>query len=227
MNNRGEALRRVRVHAALIKWHPSQPVQHVADGTPEPIVIDIPILRGVFLFPKSVSGTSGKSRENMGTGMAETSDDEIRAFFLGLQFDGERPAINYWYAIRWGQNRVRELEQHACDMGQLLEQREKEFADLQSHLQERNATINQLEADLRDYRTHAKQTLSSMTPESDEDRHQRRRRERMLDQVTLICVRAGMDKMEVGVMNERGCGKISRDAADNICRGINQYDHKH
>ena len=81
-------------------------MQHVADGTPEPIVIDIPILRGVFLFPKLASGTSGKLRENKGNDMTETSEDDMRARFFMLVMT----SVGVNQAIVWGQNRVRYLE---------------------------------------------------------------------------------------------------------------------
>jgi seryl-tRNA synthetase len=160
------------------------------------------------MFPKLASGTSGKSRENMGDDLTEMNKDQLRqAFFDLFALKSNEKAVR-----KWGQNHVRDLEQ--------------QIEAMEDHLQERNATIDELEAKLQDNRTHTRQTLSSMLPESDEERHQRHRRERMLDEVTLICVRDGIERMEVGVMNERGLGKISRDAADNICRGINQYDGK-
>ena len=73
------------------------------------------------------------------------------------------------------------------------------------------------------------------SPESDEEIHQRRRRERMLDEITLICVRDRIEQLidADGKQNESGAttgqrwGRNSRDTADNICRGINGYDAAH
>jgi len=151
------------------------------------------------------------------------NEDQLRQEFFELfALKGSGNA-----ARKWAQKRIEHLEQHVCDMGELLEQREKEFADLQSHLQERNATIDQLEAKLPGNRTHTRQTLSSMLPESGEDRRQRRRRERMLDEVTLICVRDGMNQMTESLTGQRYAGQAFRDAAENICQGINDFDAKH
>lgn len=74
----------------------------------------------------------------------------------------------------------------------------------------------------------------TQSPETDEEIHQRRRRERLLDEVTLICVRdrieqlinAGTEHFEPGATTEIRWGRNSRDTADNICRGINEYDAK-
>jgi len=140
--------------------------------------------------------------------MTEMNESQQRqAFFDLLALTSNQNALR-----KLAQNRVRELEQQIDAM--------------ESHLHERNATIDELEAELQDNRTHAKQTLSSMIPESDEDRHQRHRRERILDKVTLICVRAGIDQMQISETAERHWGKMSRDTANNICHGINDFDAK-
>ena len=60
--------------------------------------------------------------------------------------------------------------------------------------------------------------------ESDEELHQRHRRERLLDEVTLICVHLRMDQVTGGVVDQRDWGRAFRDAASNICHGINEYD---
>ena len=66
----------------------------------------------------------------------------------------------------------------------------------------------------------------------EEEQYQRRRRERMLDQITLICVRdrigqlidAGGEQIEPGATTEQRWGRNSRDTADQICRGIDEFD---
>ena len=62
--------------------------------------------------------------------------------------------------------------------------------------------------------------------ESDEDRHQRHRHERMLDEVTLICVRNGIERMNRESITEHKWGRMSRDTAENICDGIMEFDAK-
>jgi len=138
--------------------------------------------------------------------MTEMNESQQRqAFFDLLALTSNQNALR-----KLAQNRVRELEQQIDAM--------------ESHLRERNATIDELEAELQDNRTHAKQTLSSMIPDSDEDRHQRRRRERLLDEVTLICVRDGIERMNRVATVEKTWGAMSRDTADNICDAINEFD---
>ena len=66
--------------------------------------------------------------------------------------------------------------------------------------------------------------MAENSDESDEDRHQRHRRERMLDQVTLILLR---DEIGCVINNLDRLGFGSRDAAADICDGINQYDAEH
>jgi hypothetical protein len=60
--------------------------------------------------------------------------------------------------------------------------------------------------------------------ESGEEIHQRRRRERMLDQVTLICVRDGIERIQRTLDIEQDYGRDNRNTADNICHGINGFD---
>ena len=57
----------------------------------------------------------------------------------------------------------------------------------------------------------------------------------MLDKVTLICVRDRIDQLigadgkqvEPGATTEQRWGRNSRETADQICRGINEYDAAH
>jgi len=161
--------------------------------------------------------------------MTEMNESQLReAFFAHFSLKS-----NHNEARKWAQKRIEDLEKHAFDMGELLErmgklleQREEEIASLQSHLQERNATIDDLEEKLQDNRTHTRQTLSSMIPESDEDRHQRHRRERMLDEVTLICVRDGIKQIKLETTSEPNWVQSFRDIAENVCNSISEYDAK-
>jgi len=176
------------------------------------------------MFPKFASGTSGKSRENKGSGMADTSDDEDRNLFfkladyMGSNYTGAKSAI------KWGQIRIRYLEQQTKDTLHQLSVREARIAHVQSLLKDADKRIEDLEKE------NARLTdCLSCAPavESDEDCHQRLRREEMLDEVTLICVRNRMFQADLNTLSQREFGKISRDAADNILRGINEYDAEH
>jgi septal ring factor EnvC (AmiA/AmiB activator) len=174
------------------------------------------------MFPKCASGTSGELRENKGCDMTEMNEGQLRQkFFCCLVSE------NNGDAIAWAQKRMLNLEEHAFDMVQLLEQQDEKLADLQSHLQERNATIDKLEAEIKRLTGLTDQLSSSCANlQSDEERHQRRRREKMLDGITEICVRNGIDQLETNTTAERDWGRMSRYAADNICDGIDEYDAK-
>ena len=139
--------------------------------------------------------------------MGETSDDEDRNLFFKL--------ANYWdaitcaqkRAIKWGQIRIRYLEQQAETIKSQLVDRNKYIDSLKD---ENDKLLGRLSGD--------------PAVESDEDRQQRHRRERMLDEVTLICIRD-----EIGVVSGNlgrfGCKR--RDRAAIICNGINQYYAEH
>jgi hypothetical protein len=160
------------------------------------------------------------------TQVPEAGNDENREefFCLGGTFHEVNEA-SYCGAVEWGQSRVRELEQHAKDIGEVFEQREKDFVQLHSHRMNRYDTIDELEAEIKRL-TELTDQLSSncLNIQSDEERHQRHRRERMLDEVTLICVRNGIEQMRVGQTENTKWGRNSRDIADSICNGINDFD---
>jgi hypothetical protein len=164
----------------------------------------------------------------MGDNMNKHSDYQLRHIF----FYGPVSASNL-HATEWAKNRIEHLEKNACDMGELLERmgkllerREEEIASLQSQLQGRNATIDGLEDEIKLSQAAASQITGSTSQESDEDRHQRRRRERMLDEVTLICVRDGLERMNIDATEEHNFGRHARETAKNICDGIDEYDAK-
>ena len=170
------------------------------------------------MFPKLVSGTSGKLRENKGDGMAEMSERQLRqAFFDLFAIKSNEKAVR-----KWGQDRIQHLEEQNKAMLGVFSQKELRIASLESHLNDRNETIDRLEEEIQ--RLNNQLLGKSTSQESDEDRHQRRRRERMLDEVTLICVRDGIDQLEISATAERYWGQVSRDTANNICHGFNDFD---
>jgi len=59
--------------------------------------------------------------------------------------------------------------------------------------------------------------------ESDEEIHQQRRRERMLDEITLSSVR-GFMHLHAEEKTYRQIGVSARDRAEDICRGIDEFD---
>jgi hypothetical protein len=48
--------------------------------------------------------------------------------------------------------------------------------------------------------------------------------ERMLDEVTLICVRDNIERIDPVAIQGQEWGFASRNIAKNICRGIDQFD---
>jgi len=151
--------------------------------------------------------------------MTKMNDDQLRqAFFLQPVI-----AIN-GHAIEWAKSRIEHLEKHACDMSELLKQREEELANLKSHLNDRNETIDRLEAEIKFFQKAVSQITGCTSQDLDEKRHQLRRRERMLDEVTLICVRDGIERMNADYTAEKTWGRLSRDSAKNICNGIDEDD---
>jgi hypothetical protein len=164
----------------------------------------------------------------MGDNMNKHSDYQLRHIF----FYGPVSASNL-HATEWAKNRIEHLEKNACDMGELLERmgkllerREEEIASLQSQLQGRNVTIDGLEDEIKLSQAAASQITGSTSQESDEDLHQRHRRERMMDEVTLICVRGGIEQVDSGRAPEKTWGRLARDSAENICDGIMEFDAK-
>jgi len=150
--------------------------------------------------------------------MTETSDDELRKRFYGLSCISH----DYREALEWAQRQLQYQEQIANGPVAMINSRDQLVLELRMQLRDRNETIDKLEAEierLTDLAAHKPTNL-----ESDEDRHQRRRRERMLDEVTLICVRDGIDQLEISATAERYWGQVSRDTANNICHGFNDFD---
>ena len=193
----------------------------------QPIVNQARSCEGCFsqgMFPKSVSGTSGKRRKNKGNDMAEdgvndailreTLKDVVRHVKNGctLSFRAESA---YGQSIIWASERIAELES------------QKQSTETGS---DENRDENLSKSSLKI----SKSPLLE-SPDSNEEIHQRRRRERLLDELTLICVRDRIEQLidtdgkqtEPGATTEQRWGRNSRETADQICRGINEYDAAH
>ena len=157
---------------------------------------------GMVVFLKSVSGTSGKLRKNKGDDMAEESDKEIEAHRKNLQ--------SVYWAIQGGRSfEMRTDSAHAQAIIWAINR------------------IGQLELENENL-SETSLTLSKSpplaSPESDEQIHQRRRRERMLDEITRFCVTFGFDSDD-GTLKD--WGHKSRGMAIEIINGINEHDAKH
>ena len=149
----------------------------------------------------------------------ETGSDEVRdAFFcLGYrtEMSAETTAISYCEAVAWGQNRIRHLERERDERdGQLKLELEVEKAAYK-RLEEEN---EQLELELKNISTISK------SPDSDEEIYERRRRERLLDEVTLICVSRELEKMGHDSDDQLETGFRAREIASDIWAGINEFD---
>jgi hypothetical protein len=124
-------------------------------------------------------------------------------------FDATWISQNNREVLQWGQRRIQLLEQQIDAM--------------EVHLHERNATIDELETEIKLSQTAFSKITGSTSQESDEDQHQRRR-EWMLDRITLICAHYGMRQMTGSPAGQRDAGQAFRDTAENICDGISKYD---
>jgi chromosome segregation ATPase len=135
--------------------------------------------------------------------MAETSNDELRqAFFSLFSLSSNEKA-----ARKWAQDRIRHLEQQAETIKAQLVDRNKAI----DSLKEENARLTE-------------RLSRDPAVESYENRHQRHRRERMLDEVTLICVQARIRHTPIEDIELDVLGDVLRGLANEICNGINYYD---
>lgn len=192
------------------------------------------------MFPKSVSGTSGKRRENKVDDMTEggandamlrenlgdvvrhlkngvylscmadsayaqsiiwaseriaelesqtqspeTGSDENRGLFFRLGGGCELNAITYCKAVAWGQNRIRHLERVLRD--------EQEVVGEIKKLKLENERLSLENENLSKTILAISNPPLLDSPQTDEEIHQQRRRERMLDKITLFCVTFGFD----------------------------------
>ena len=149
--------------------------------------------------------------------MAETTgDDENRGVFFGLGGGCELNAVTYCEAVLWGQNRIRHLERDKRDAQELLDRisgLRRENEELELELENLNKTILTLS-----------KSPQLASPDSDEEIYERRRRERLLDEVTLICVSKEIEKMGHDSDDKLETGFRARDTAEDILAGINEFD---
>jgi DNA repair exonuclease SbcCD ATPase subunit len=173
----------------------------------------------IKLSQAAVSGTSEKSRENKGDDMGDMTaakitghrmifEDVVLHLKNGIHID-LRATSDDAASIIWASERINELEMANKKQGDEMTETSDEA--LQQKLFKR----------LNDLAAHKPTNL-----ESDEDRHQRHRRERMMDEVTLICVRGGIEQVDSGRAPEKTWGRLARDSAENICDGIMEFDAK-
>ncbi len=169
-----------------------------------------------------------------------------REMFFGLTCISH----DYREALEWGQRRIQYLEQqnkamlgsikalesHLNDRNKTIDELERELKINQTAVSGKSGESRENKGD--DMTENSDEALQQKlfkrlndlaahkptNPESDEDRHQQHRRERMLDEVTLICVMREIDKLDVNATAERYWGRMSRDTAENICDGINDFD---
>ena len=168
-------------------------------------------------YAKAIIWASERIRElEAEFSVPEKSGDEIRDMFFGLGYGCELTAINYCEAVLWGQNRIRHLERDLRDEQEVVGEIKKlELENEQFKLENENLSKTIL-------------TLSNPplleSPDLDEEIHQQRRRERLLDEITLFCVKFGFDSDD-GTLKE--WGHTSRGMAIEIINGINEHDAKH
>ena len=197
------------------------------------------------MFPKSSSGTSGKRRENKVNNMAEdgVSDamlrenlkDIVRHLKNGVYLSCMADSA-YAQAIIWASERIAELESQKQSMETGSDQVRGLFFQLDGC--ETTPTtcceavawgqdrIKKLELE----NENLSKTILTMSkspqlasPESEQEIYERRRRERLLDEITLSCVR-GLLHGDAEEKTYEQIGDSARDRAEDICHGIKKYD---
>lgn len=147
------------------------------------------------------------------------TEDEKRGMFFSLGYCVKIDAIHHCESIAWGQNRIRHLERDKRDAQELLDQNSelrREIEELEIALEDESLRKTTL-------------TISNSPPMASpglvEAIHQQRRRERMLDEVTLICVRDGIERLPRSDAEEQQIrGHLARGIAEKVCWGIREFD---
>ena len=153
----------------------------------------------------------------------ETGSDEVRVAFFCLghrtEMSAEMTAISYCEAVAWGHNYIRRLERER-------DERDRRDEQLKLELEVEKAAYKRLEEENEQLELDNEKLNNFKVAKTDEEIHQQRRRERMLDAVTLICVRDGIERLPRGDVEEQSWGDLARDTATSICWGIDEFDAK-
>ena len=199
------------------------------------------------MFPKSVSGTSGKLRENKGDDMTEMNLDDamlreklkdvVHHLKNGSDLSFHTDSA-YAQAIIWASERIAELEGQT----QSPERSGDETRDLFFRLgygseiiampnceavawgQDRIKKLELENENLSKTILTISKSPQLASPDSDEEIYERRRRERLLDEVTLICVSRELEKMGHDSDDQLETGFRAREIASDIWAGINEFD---
>lgn len=147
--------------------------------------------------------------------MTEMTEDEQRNVFFGLGGGCELNAITYCEAVAWGQSRIRHLERDLRDVQEILNKNR--------NLRQENEQLSLENENLSKTILKISKSPPLASPESDEETHQQKRRERMLDEITLSSVR-GFLHLHAEEKTYREIGVSARDRAEDICRGIDEFD---
>jgi hypothetical protein len=213
-----------------------------ATCTQIPRIADNSILRGVFL---------NYGDDDM-TGSVRNEDSAHRLNFqalyeylkngspLSVSF---RKNSSYALAIAWASERIAELEMATKKQGDgIAETSDDENREVFLSLRTDYAAtaINHCEAvawgqtrvrQIELENENLSKTVSALCNSwhfpagaMEEEIHQRRRRERMLDEITLICVRNQIASVSRIATEETRWGQTFRHTAENMCNGINEYD---
>ena len=184
-------------------------VRHAKNGTALSFRIDSAYAQAIIWASERIGQLESQTQS------PETGSDEQRDLFFRLGGGCELNAVTYCEAVAWGQDRIRHLERDLRDVQELLNQisdlrRENERLELEN--ENLSKTILALS-----------KSPQLASPDSDEEIHQRRRRERLLDEITLSCVR-GFLHSDAEDKTHRQIGVSARDRAEYICHGIKEFD---
>lgn len=182
------------VNDAMIREKLEDVVRHLKNGSDLSFRTDSAYAQAIIWAGERIAELESQTQS------PETGSDENRDVFLNLGYGDRIESRKNNKALTWAQRQFLELE---------LENRSL------------SNTVRNLS-----------KSPQLASPDSDEEIYERQERERLLDEITLICVRdrieqlidAGAEHFEPGATTETRWGRNSRDTADNICRGINEYD---
>ena len=223
--NKGDDMTQDGVNDAMLRKKLKDFVNYAKNGNSLSFLIDSAYAQAIIWASERIAELEGQTQS------PETGSDEVRDAFFCLghrtEMSAEMTAISYCEAVAWGQDRIRHLERDLRD--------EQEVVGEIKKLELENEQLSLENESLSKTILAISKSPQLASPESDEEIHQRRRHERILDEITLICVRDRIEQLidadgkqiEPGATAEQRWGRNSRDTADNICRGINEYDAAH
>ena len=208
--NKGNDMAEDGINDAILRENLQDVVQHVKNGSDLSFRTDSAYGQSIIWASERIVELEGQKQS------PETGSDENRVAFFGLGHGVEIDPIRYGAAVAWGHDYIRRLERDKRDVQELLDQN--------SELRRENEQLSLENENLSKTVLTLSKSPPLASPESDEEIYERRRRERLLDEVTLICVRKKIETMGDDSDDKLETGFRARDIAEDIWAGINEFD---